>query len=83
MYLAFDGEPEHADCFGYWDLEPDGPPTPLEEAPPSSSPRTAVEWGRARTPRVFIRFDGGYLWAGVGDPPKDPSVEGVYPLGDE
>ena len=85
MYLAFDGEPGRPHYSGYWDLEPDGPPTALEEAPPSNSARTAVEWGRARTRRVFIRPDdwSGYFWAGVGDPPDDASIEGIYPMDSE
>lgn len=68
VYLAFDDERYH----GYWELEPDGPPTPLELFPGSPSLSDALEWGRARTPRVLVRPEwdpATYYWAGVGDRP--------------
>ena len=63
VYLAFDD----GEYSGYWDLAPDGPPTPLEECPRSTSAREVVSWGRQRTPRVLIRPEadpGQYYWAG-------------------
>jgi hypothetical protein len=55
----------------YWDLLPDGPPTPLEECPPSASKSFVMAWGRERAPRVLIRpreDPGRYYWAGVAEP---------------
>ena len=57
---------------GYWDLEPDGPPTQLEQMPESMSAPEALAWGRARAERVMIRPQpdpGRYYWAGLGPPP--------------
>ena len=68
---------------GYWDLEPDGPPTPLERSPSFSSPGLAIDWGRLRTSRVLIRLDSsrGYWWAGTSSCPPElaDDVEGMYP----
>ena len=79
VYLAFDVDGGSPHWTGYWELEPDGPPTPLEEGPGWTSPNDAVEWGRARSARVLIRLDdsSGYLWAGKGEPPDDDAIEGV------
>lgn len=42
----------------------------LEEAPAWPDASEAVEWGRARTPRVVvIETDGAVRWAGTGEPP--------------
>lgn len=63
VYIAFDD----GEYSGYWDLAPDGPPTPLEECPRSTSAREVVSWGRQRTPRVLIRPEADpvqYYWAG-------------------
>jgi hypothetical protein len=63
VYLAFDD----GEYSGYWDLAPDGPPTPLEECPRSTSAREVVSWGRQRTRRVLIRPEADpdqYYWAG-------------------
>jgi hypothetical protein len=73
VYLSFD-EGQYS---GYWDLEPDGPPTPLEECPRSTSAREVVSWGRQRTPRVLIRPEadpGQYYWAGA-ETPTAPYAE--------
>ncbi len=41
----------------------------LEEAPTWDDPRTAVDWGRARTTRVVVvDADGQTYWAGEGEP---------------
>jgi len=80
VFLAFD--PDSGLYSGYWDLEPDGPPTPLEECPASSSAREVIDWGRARTPRVLIRprdDHGRYFWAGIGEPPDSSSLETYEP----
>ncbi|CAN5540284.1 hypothetical protein BH24ACT26_BH24ACT26_23390 [soil metagenome] len=64
---------------GYWDLEPDGPPTALEECPVSTSQDDAIEWGRARSPVVLLRPAsdvGAYHWAGAEEP---PSAYGDFP----
>lgn len=70
VWLAFSGIPE-PEWWGYWDLSPDGPTTPLEDAGKWNSVRGAVEWGLTRTNRVFVRLDetGGYYWAGEGEVP--------------
>jgi hypothetical protein len=66
---------------GYWDLEPDGPPTMLEQMPEFITASDAVRWGRARADRVLIRprsDPARYHWAGAIDPPADqpmPSFE--------
>jgi hypothetical protein len=67
--------PDQNKWLAYWDLEPDGPPTMLEQGPGWRSPEEAVEWARARTPRVFLHPGEGepYLWAGVGRPPAGDS----------
>jgi len=67
VFLAWDDE----GYWGYWDLEPDGPPTALEEYPPSASAAEVVSWGRERAPRVLIRPESDpsrYYWAGAGQP---------------
>ncbi len=71
---------EDGGWFGYWDLEPDGPPEPLEQGPGWQSAQDAVAWGRSRARRVFIRLEwnGGYWWAGDGPPPEDLDPEGMY-----
>lgn len=78
VYLAFD---DQLDVYqGYWDLEPDGPPTPLEQCPGSASAHDVLEWAGKRAPRVLIRprdDPGTYYWAGDGDPP--PGVPRFVP----
>jgi hypothetical protein len=57
----------------YWELFPDGPPTPLEQAPTSTSTQEMLEWGLHRTPKVLIRprtDPGEYYWAGSGERPE-------------
>jgi hypothetical protein len=55
---------EDGGWFGYWDLEPDGPPEPLEQGPGWQSAQDAVAWGRSRAiagihpPRVEVVTDG-------------------------
>ena len=82
VWLTVDAEtPAHPRWSGYWDLAPDGPPTPLEAAPRFSSPQDAVAWGRDRAPRVYLRLveDGGYFWAGTGSmPAEDDWLEGEF-----
>jgi hypothetical protein len=80
VWLAYDGEPECPHWFGYWDLEPDGLPTALEQGPGWASAEAAVRWGRCRAKRVFIRLDdiSNYVWAGEGNPPDDPDLAGVF-----
>lgn len=68
VWLAFDDDW----YWGYWDLEPDGPPTLLERYPSSPHVSDALAWGRARTPVVLIRPEhdpGQYYWAGTGPRP--------------
>jgi hypothetical protein len=72
VYLAFDDD--RGTYWGYWELEPDGPPTPLEECPQSESADEVVSWGRDRTSRVLIRPEddpGQYYWGGT-EPPTGP-----------
>lgn len=80
VFIAYDGEGGHPHWMGYWDLAPDGPPTPLETGPGWTSAEAAVAWGRVRAPRVLIRVDenSGYLWAGDGEAPDDPDIEGLF-----
>lgn len=61
---------------GYWDLEPDGPPTCLERADLQPTAEAAMAWGRARAGRVLIRDPRSpagdvYLWAGTGPRPAN------------
>jgi cytidine deaminase len=50
----------------------------LEEAPPFNDAGDAVDWARARTPRVVVvDADGGTYWAGEADPP--PQVGRRWP----
>jgi hypothetical protein len=86
VFLSF--APERG-VSGYWDLEPDGPPSALEQLPSGTSVWGAVEWGRARAPRIALRFDdpwgGGVYWF-IGDwPGEQPEVEFLdpYPERDE
>jgi hypothetical protein len=69
VFLAFiDGK-----YSGYWELEPDGPPTPLEPFPDSPSLADALGWARERTSKVLVRpmqDPDRYYWAGVGEPPN-------------
>lgn len=90
VWLAPPGELDRAGQAtwdGYWDLEPDGPPTPLESSPSFPDPDSAVSWGRERTPRVLIRLDetGGYWWAGATPCPPDlaDELEGTYRISGE
>lgn len=73
VYLAWD-EARHT-YSGYWDLEPDGKPTPLEPCPESPSEGFVLVWARSRTRRVVIRPrtdpDTSYYWSGEEDPPSD------------
>jgi cytidine deaminase len=80
VWLAPIEDSERDGWAGYWDLDPDGPPTPLEKAPGCATAQEAVAWGRARTPRIFIRLQpkGEYWWAGVGPPPAHADVTGVF-----
>ena len=41
-WLTAAGPIEEPHWTGYWDLAPDGPPTPLEEAPRCDSPEEIV-----------------------------------------
>jgi hypothetical protein len=69
VFLAFDD----GAYSGYWELEPDGPPTALEESPRSMSATEVISWGRQRTPRVLIRpasDPGHYYWPAGIDPPS-------------
>jgi hypothetical protein len=69
VWLAFDESDGR--YRGYWDLQPDGPPTPLEECPGGASALQVVLWGRARAPRVLIRpkqDQDRYYWAGEQPP---------------
>lgn len=57
----------------YWDLLPDGDPTPLEPMPETSSTDAALAWGRARTQAVVIRPKSApsqQYWGGTGDQPE-------------
>jgi hypothetical protein len=79
VFLAWDD----VGYWGYWDLEPDGPPTALEECPPSASAAEVVSWGLERTPNVLIRPEsdpGRYYWAGQGQP---IGKYAALPIGDE
>lgn len=81
VFFAFVDDSEYGGpqgWFGYWDLEPDGPPTCLERAELQPTAEAAVAWGRARSNRVLIRDPLGphgdvYLWAGTG--PRPPGVD--------
>ena len=53
VWLAFDDE--DSKYSGNWDLEPDGPPTLLEDCPRSASAHEVIAWARARARRVYIR----------------------------
>jgi hypothetical protein len=56
----------------YWDLDPDGPPTMLEQAPESAELSAMLVWARDRSPVVLVRpkrDPSEYYWAGVGDAP--------------
>jgi len=57
----------------YWERSGHTPgevPGILEEAPNWPALQEAVEWGRARTPRVVVvGADGALTWAGEGEPP--------------
>lgn len=66
---AGDGSGERAWC-GYWDASPDGHGF-LEDAGRHHTLDSALAWGRARSPRVLVRYEGAsaYLWAGAGAPP--------------
>jgi len=60
---------------GYWERSSgaDGEPTGiLEEAPIWPRAEDAVDWGRARTPRVVVvDAEGATFWAGTGEGPAD------------
>ena len=68
---------------GYWDLEPDGPPTMLEQGPGWHDLREAILWGRERSSRVFVRLDErrGYWFAGSGVAPEG-DIEGTITVRD-
>lgn len=72
---AGDGSGERAWC-GYWDASPEGRGF-VEDAGRHGSLESALAWGRARSWRVLVRYEGAaaYLWAGPGDPPP-----GILPL---
>lgn len=74
---AGDGSGDRAWC-GYWDASPEGRGF-LEDAGRHPSLDSALAWGRARSPRVLVRYEGAsdYLWGGDGAPPP-----GVLPLDD-
>lgn len=74
---AGDGSGGRAWC-GYWDASPEGRGI-LEDGGRHPTLDSAVAWGRARSPRVLVRYEGAgaYLWAGAGAPPP-----GVLPLED-
>jgi hypothetical protein len=62
---------------GYWDLEPEGSPTHLEQMPDCVSAWEAIDWGRPRANRIMIRpksDPGQYYWAGMGPPPGQPPI---------
>lgn len=74
---AADGSGEPAWC-GHWDASPKGRGS-LEDAGRHPSLDSAVAWGRARSARVLVRYEGAgtHVWAGHGPPPP-----GVLPLQD-
>ncbi len=53
VWLAFDDE--DSKYSGNWDLEPDGPPTLLEDCPRSASAHEVIAWAWAWARRVYIR----------------------------
>jgi hypothetical protein len=79
VYLAWDRDA--LVYYGYWDGLPDGPNASLERCPTSASAREVIEWGRARSPRVWIRprHDyGTYYWAGEAEAPEEPREHPRY-----
>ena len=69
VYLAWD--PDDRFYWGYWDQAPDGPPSHLEQCPPSPDLSRVLAWGRERSQRVLIRpasDHARYYWAGLGEP---------------
>jgi cytidine deaminase len=60
---------------GYWERSEgglDGETGILEEAPAWPDIHAAVEWARARTPRVVVvDANGAMTWAGAGEPPAE------------
>ena len=82
VFLAWDWD--RGSYSGYWDLEPDGPPRMLEQAPRTSSLDEVVKWGRERAPTILIRPESDptkYYWAGVGPVPEHLLAEGFEDLG--
>jgi hypothetical protein len=78
VYIAWD-DGRH---WGYWDLQPDGPPTNLEQMPEFASASEALLWGRARADRIVIRpksDPGRQYWAGLGPPPQPPPMPVLEP----
>jgi hypothetical protein len=63
---------------GHWDASPDGRGL-VEQMGSVATLDEALAWGRARAPRVLIRYHraGAYLWAGDG-----PAPPGLLPLVD-
>jgi hypothetical protein len=81
VYVAWDDDA----YVGYWDSLPDsGPPgSALEQMPRLHSLHKAVEWGRARSPRVPVRPEsdpGTYYWAGVTEPEGEATSLGRLSL---
>jgi hypothetical protein len=75
VYLAWDED--RKTYWGYWELEPDGNPTPLERCPDSASEAEVLAWARARTRRVVIRPRTdpatSYYWNTEENPPANLS----------
>jgi hypothetical protein len=63
---------------GHWDASPDGRGL-VEQMGYVATLDEALAWGRARAPRVLVRYHqaGAYLWAGDG-----PPLPGLLPLED-
>jgi hypothetical protein len=81
VWLAWDED--RRGYVGYWDLEPDGQPTPLEKSPETSSLEDLLAWGRERAKRLFVRPELDphvYYWAGEGPIPQGAAQEGVKRL---
>lgn len=82
VYLADSGGFQVHRWTGYWDDEPDGPPSLLEQGPGWDSVREAIGWAQERSDRILIRLDAvsGYWWVGSWPAPNNLSVEGVIQI---
>lgn len=82
VYLAWDEDRQT--YWGYWELEPDGNPTPLEPCPQSPAEEDVLSWALARTHRVAVRprWDPQitYYWSSNLAPPPNVAEWPKLPL---